>query len=315
MAALGAYDAQERVEAFDAMGVAVQLLFPNIGAANMRLDSDEARAVCSRYNDYAIDFTTKTGGRARAVCELNLHKRDWALRELERILKKGAKAVVLPSNEPPAGVSPSHEIWDPMWAMLQEANVPATLHLGGQGQLTNRKTPDMMLPNPAWGESSSLRVAPAMRVGGEEAISPYYMLVTHMAPELWIQTMVMGKVFERFPSLRFGIIELSAAWVGPMAERMDLWAEFMNKIGVKYKMKPSEYLRRNVRVTPFWHEDLPKMIERYGLEEMYVFSTDYPHLEGSKDPYGKFGKQLDRLKPGYDKAFFIDNPRWLLPDA
>jgi hypothetical protein len=52
-----------------------------------------------------------------------------------------------------------------------------------------------------------LRNKPAFRAGGEEAISPYYMLVTHMAPELFLQTIVMGKVFERFPRLRFGIIE------------------------------------------------------------------------------------------------------------
>jgi hypothetical protein len=53
---------------------------------------------------------------------------------------------------------------------------------------------------------------------------------------------------------------------------MDLWASFMNKVGVKYDMKPSEYVRRNVRVTPFWHEDLPLMINRYGWKEIYCFN-------------------------------------------
>ena len=47
-----------------------------------------------------------------------------------------------------------------------------------------------------------------------------------------------------------------------------------------------------MRVAPFFHENLPKMIERFGMEELYVFSTDYPHLEGSRDPIGKFNKWL-----------------------
>ena len=88
----------------------------------------------------------------------------------------------------------------------------------------------------------------------------------------------------------------------------------MNKVGVKYAMKPSEYVRRNVRVPPFWHEDLPLMIERYGLKEVYCFSTDYPHLEGSKDPFGKFGKHLEKLPDSYRRQFFIENNELLLPN-
>jgi len=122
-------------------------------------------------------------------------------------------------------------------------------------------------------------------------------------------------VFERFPRLRFGIIEASAEWVGAAAERMDTWTEFMAKVGVTYELKPSEFLKRNVRVTPFWHENLPRIIDRYGLEDVWVFSTDFPHLEGSRDPIGKFAKHLDKLPAGYDQRFFIDNNRLLFPDV
>jgi predicted TIM-barrel fold metal-dependent hydrolase len=297
------------------MGIHAQLLFPNLGTCEFRIDTDEGRRICQRYNDYAIDFTKRSGNRARAVCEINLHDAGWAIAELKRILRLGAKAVTLPCHVPPGGVSPAHEKWDPFWAQLEEANVPGLLHIGNQGLLHCKTPEDMMFPTPAWGEAQALRNNPLMRAGGEEAISPYFMLIVHMAPELWLQTMVMGKVFERFPRLRFGVVELAAEWVGPMAERMDLWANFMGKIGVKYDMKPSEYLRRNVRVTPLWHEDLPKMIERYGLKEVYVFSTDYPHLEGSRDPIGKFRKHMAKIgDPEYERQFFVENGEVLLPD-
>ena len=56
------------------------------------------------------------------------------------------------------------------------------------------------------------------------------------------------------------------------------------------------------------------MIERSGMEEAYIFSTDYPHLEGSRDPIGKFAKWLDKLPPDYAKKFFIDNAKLMFPD-
>ncbi|MGE0386534.1 MAG: amidohydrolase family protein [Gammaproteobacteria bacterium] len=317
MGALGGFDPLERRTALDAMGVRSQLVFGGVsGGWELRADSDAARLTCARFNDYALEFARRCDQRARVCCHINMSRVDWAIAELERVIKAGAKAITLPCNEPPASGSPSHEQWDPFWARIQEADVVATIHLGvSGGLLSNREREDMMLPNPLWGESASLRAKPAFRAGGEEAISPYFMLVAHMAPELYLQTLVMGKVFERFPRLRFGIIEFGASWLGPCVERMDLWSKFMNRIGTKYNLKPSEYVRRNVRVTPFWHEDLPLMVERYGLKEAYVFSTDYPHLEGSRDPIGKFRAQLAKMDPAYAQAFFLDNPRLLFPDA
>ena len=313
LGALGAYDPDERVEALDMVGIKAQLLFANNSLYDLRGTTAVARNASTRYNDFALDVTNRTGGRCRAVCHVNTSDVRFAIGETKRILAKGAKAVSLPCTQPPGGVSPAHEMWDPLWAMLAEADVPAIIHLGGQGLLENDTVDDTMFPHPAWRLSSTLVNKPAFRAGGEEAISPYYMLVVHMAPELYLQTMVMGKVFERHPKLRFGIVECGSTWVGPCVERMDLWCDFMAKVGVKYAMKPSEVVRRNVRVPPFFHEDLPRMVERYGLEEVYCFSSDYPHLEGSKDPFGKFEKHLAKLPASYHRQFFIDNNRLLLP--
>jgi|KBSSwiStaDraftv2_1062776.scaffolds.fasta_scaffold33241_4 predicted TIM-barrel fold metal-dependent hydrolase len=318
LSALGAVDPHERVEALDALGVQTQLVFPNTFGEELRIDAPWARESCSRFNDFTIDWSSATGWRARGLCQINMGDVDWACREVERVAKKGAKGLVLPCNRPPAGVSPSHEMWDPFWARVQEADLTATIHLGGQGLLSGRDG-DEMLPERGWGLSSVLKTGPGqrpdmpIRAGGEEAISPYFMLVAHMAPELFLQTMVMGGVFERFPRLRFGVIEFGAGWVGPAVERMDIWVDFQAKLGVKYDMRPSEYMERNVRVTPFWHEDLAKMVERYGMPQVYTYSTDYPHLEGSKDPIGKFRKWLDRMDPSYPEDFFVNNGQLLLP--
>ena len=318
--AMGALDAAERLEALDLMGLRSQLIYYNTGSGEVRIDSADAREACRRYNDYGLAWQRDTGGRARVAMQINMSDPEWAKQEAMRVIKAGAKVVSLPSAVPPGGVSPAHELWDPFWGLLEEANVVATLHLGSGGLLDNKSRDvltaegDYMFPDRAWAEAPSLRARPADRPGGEEAISPYFILVSHMSAELYLTTLIMGHVFDRFPRLRFGVIEMGAAWLGPLIERMDVWADFMAKVGRTYSLKPSEFVARNIRVTPFWNENLARMIERHGLEDAYIFSTDYPHLEGSRDPLGKFSKYLEHLPKEYAQKFFIDNAQLLFPD-
>ena len=313
ISAYGAVDAPGRVEAMDGMGLRAQLLFPNTALRELRLQNAAARAVCRRYNDYVIDWTNSTGDRARAVCQINMSEVAWALEELARVLKLGARGVLLSCAAAPGGVSPAHTCWDPFWRMLEEADVPAFLHIASGGVLSNTTVDDPMIPPREFADAEGLKAAFKDRSGAEEALGPFYFVISHMAPEVWLVSMVMGKVFERFPRLRFGVIEVGAGWVGPMCERMDLHSKLMAKVGITYAMPPSEFVRRNVRVTPFWHEDVNTMVERYGLKEVYVFSTDYPHVEGSRDPIGRFRKTINRLGPDYEQAFFCDNGALLFP--
>src|ERR1700728_4733984 len=122
ISALGAVSPDERVEALDAMGMRCQLVFNNTFGKEMRLDTDEARAAARRYNDYALDWTRRTGGRARASCVMEMGQVEWAVEEAKRLAKAGATLVTLPSATPPAGVSPAHSMWDPFWAVLEEAD-------------------------------------------------------------------------------------------------------------------------------------------------------------------------------------------------
>jgi predicted TIM-barrel fold metal-dependent hydrolase len=312
LSAHGAVDAADRIEAMDGMGLRAQLLFPNTALRELRLENAAARAVCRRYNDYVIDWTHKTGDRARAVCQINMSDIAWANEELERVIGLGARGVLLSCAAAPAGVSPANSAWDRFWAMLEEADVPAFLHIASGGVLTSDDD-DPIIPPRAFADAEGLKAAFKDRSGAEEALGPFYFVISHIAPEVWLVSMVMGKVFERFPRLRFGVIEVGASWVGPMCERMDLHAKLMAKVGIQYAMKPSEFVRRNVRVTPFWHEDVNMMVERHGLREVYCFSTDYPHVEGSRDPIARFRKTIDRLGDNFERAFFCENGAWLFP--
>jgi predicted TIM-barrel fold metal-dependent hydrolase len=316
MAALGATDVPGRIEALDMMGTKAQLAFSNTFGAEVRVDSDAARAANRLVNDYYLDWCKQTHGRVWPSLQVNMTRPDWAIAELERVLKiGGAGGITVSCARPPGGTAPSHSQWDPFWARLEEAKVPGLLHLGGGGLISGRD-PDPMFPERAWGDAETLKVQPAERGGGEEAISPYFLLVAHMPAELYIQTMIMGRVFERFPNLRFGIFEFGTTWIGPCVQRMDSWADFQVRVvGRKFEKKPSETFRHNVRVGPFFHEPLSEMIDQYGMKEIYCYNTDYPHLEGSKDPIRKFRQRIATQPESYGRDFFIENSKWIMPYA
>jgi len=153
----------------------------------------------------------------------------------------------------------------------------------------------------------------------ESAGGPYMAAGIHVAEENFITVMVLGGVLERHPTLRVGAIELFAHWIGPLAERLDFFCDkgrHMDWLGAKnLSLKPSEYLNRQVRVTPAVYEPVEKYVERYPyLEDVYCYSTDYPHPEGNKWSMKRF---YDRLAPHVSdrflEKFFVTNGQLLVP--
>src|SRR5207245_1694495 len=133
VSALGASEAGSRVRALDKMHIHRQLLFPNTTLRELRIHTGAAQDACRRYNDYVIDWTRQADDRARAVCQINMTDRDWALTELRRVIDCGARGVLLPCAEPPAGTSPASPVWDDFWRALEEADTPALIHIGAGG--------------------------------------------------------------------------------------------------------------------------------------------------------------------------------------
>ena len=78
-------------------------------------------------------------------------------------------------------------------------------------------------------------------------------------------------------------------------------------------LQPSEYIRRQVRFTPFPGEDVASLVADTG-PELYLFSSDYPHPEDTRDPIGRFERSFDER--GIDEAarqrFYEGNYRQLV---
>jgi predicted TIM-barrel fold metal-dependent hydrolase len=119
----------------------------------------------------------------------------------------------------------------------------------------------------------------------------------------------MDGVFDRHPALRFGAIELGASWLPSLMRFLDSgWAAFRKGEERLQKLSgpPSEILRRQLRVTPYPHEDTGWIIRNSG-EEMCLFSSDYPHVEGGRNPLKRFNESLEGCSETAKRRFYRDN--------
>ncbi len=66
-------------------------------------------------------------------------------------------------------------------------------------------------------------------------------------------------------------------------------------------------MRRNIRVTPLpVPHELPNVTLEW-LPEVPIFSSDYPHFEGSGDPAGHYEKELASVSDEARSAFMGAN--------
>ena len=68
----------------------------------------------------------------------------------------------------------------------------------------------------------------------------------------------------------------------------------------------SEYARRQLWFTPFPTEPVGWMIEQAG-DDMFLFSSDYPHPEGGRDPLKRFEASMAGCSEAVEHRFYAGN--------
>jgi len=302
--ALGAMDASERSRALDLLGFTTQLVFStfSLGLFAFADDLDVVYGGTSAHNRMMAGFCADDP-RLVGVGFLPLHDPDRSRAALDEALELGCGALWV-AHAPSAGRSPAHVENDPIWAAVQEAGVPIVMHIGG-GRNTISK---------AWHRNG--RPRPVDLHGGGENLRGKDLPSVHHAAETFLTAMVLDGVFERFPDLRCGVIEMGASWAPSLMRRLDYAAKSFRRteemLG-ELSLAPSDYIRRQVRFTPFPGEDVAELVA-ISAPELYLFSSDYPHPEGTRDPIGRFERSFD--DHGTDETvrqrFYEDNFRTLL---
>lgn len=308
--ALGADDPADRLLALDRLGVRRQLLLPPVAWPTLDDDRPEAAESRWRYNSHVAAWA---GGSDRLVPVAMLAMRDpvEAVTDAERIAELGFRAVEVPFAAPPGGLSPGDSAWDPLWACLAGAGIAAVLHLGGAGVGAAVPPPRSFL-DPGWRQAQRLDPGPYPQslatVRANAMGIPVSLATLHLPAETFCSSLILAGGLDRHPDLRVVVLEMGAQWVSSWVERLDAIADSYPTFGLPpLASRPSEAIRRQLRVTPFERNDVATWVERDGLAEVYAFASDYPHAEGGRDPAATFGRNLARLGPGAIERFFVAN--------
>ncbi len=306
--AIGAFKKADRSIALDLMGVKTQLVFPT--STNVWLetlehgdDLDLLYETASATNRSQIEFCNHDE-RLLPVGYVPLADLDRASEAAKEALNIGIKALLIPWACP-RNHATSHVKLDAVWSQAVDATVPVLLHVG----LADRVLPDAH-------KNNGLPAVPDFHGGEENFRSISYMAIPH-GPMQALAMLILDGVLDRFENLKIGVIELGASWVPGFMRQLDSALEAFARHETRLqqlKLKPSEYVRRQVRVTPYPTEPTGWIIEQ-SAPEICMFSSDYPHLEGGRNPYGRFTRSTTQLDDQTLDRFFRTNFENLLGPA
>ncbi len=271
------WDDDRRQRDLEADGIVGEVVFPNtvppffpsfvLFARPPKPDEYEHRLAGIRaHNRWMADWCSRFPERRAGIGQVFLNDVDEAIKDVRWIKANGLRGGILLSAVPPDVdyVKPLYDpIYDPLWAVCEELEVPVNSH-GGTG-------------SPDYGRYSTSALLFISEVG-------FY------SQRPFVQLLLSG-VFERFPRLKFVMTELGTAWIPPMLEQFDRFLAQIRDTGRIGELRfapehtlplsATEYFQRNCWVgASMPGADDAAVREVVGADRM-MWGSDYPHNEGT----------------------------------
>jgi predicted TIM-barrel fold metal-dependent hydrolase len=262
----GCADPNPRMKDLELDGIAGEVIYPTLGARLYGvIGGDLLSACCRAGNDWLIErfYSDELKNVFKPVAQLNVDEVDDAVAELERCAKQGLSGAMIPTY-PGEGREYFKDSYNRLWATAQEMNIPLSFHISsarsGPGQLT-------------------------VFAGDWEKPDAAAFMTTE---DYWVRrsvaNLIFSGVFERFPNLKFVIVEHELSWAFYFLDKMDnIYREYSQTAPHRFKSGklPSDFFRTNIYIT--FQEDLrgvKGLPERIGTDTL-MFGSDYPHAEST----------------------------------
>ena len=258
----GGYIPEEHVKDMDIDGVDVSIVYPTIAIALYSVvpDSELLTSTFRTYNDWVGEFCSAIPKRIKGIAMLNVDDVREGVKELERCAKLGFVGAMI-SVYPPEELRYDRPEYEPLWAAAQDLRMPLSLHVG-----TNRPGPGNQLAD----------------IDTETAT--FLSNVDHWV-RMSLGYMIFSGVFERYPKLQVGSVEMELSWVPHFLDRIDFnytqrEQEFKRGYRFKEGVLPSDFFHSNVFVG-FQEDALGiKMRDMIGVDNLQ-WGADYPHPEST----------------------------------
>ena len=256
----GGYIPEEHAKDMDIDGIDVGILYPTNGLLLFSMpDGNLLTAIFNAYNDWIADFCKAVPKRLKGIGVLNVDDVQQSIDELQRCHKMGLVGAMI-SVYPPEDRPYSSPEYEPLWAAAQDLGMPLSLHIG-----TNR-------------------ISPGQPFADIEAVNPVNFTNVDHWVRMSLSHMIFSGVFERYPKLKVGSIELELSWVPHFLDRLDYNYTQRPPTGDWYTFKedilPSEFFHQNVFLS--FQEDGLGIRDRdiIGVDQI-AWGSDYPHPEST----------------------------------
>ena len=290
-------DPDARLALMDRQGMDGCILLPTLGVGMEQALAHDLPALTAAFRAFnrwlADDWGFAYAERIFAAPYITLADPAGAARELEWALERDARFVVMVGGPVTTALglrSPADPMFDPFWRLANDAGITVCYH-GGETAYT-RYLGD-------WGENDFTEAFRASSFQGLSSFDPTQdTIASHLARGL----------FHRFPNLRVASIEVGSAWVFHLFAKL---AKTYGQVPHLFPEDPRETFRRHVWVSPFYEDDLARLLELIGADHI-VMGSDYPHVEGLAEP-ASYLKDLQNFDYTMDQcqAVMRDNGRFL----
>ena len=261
-----------RVKVLDKQNLETVFMLPTFACGveeALKHDIDATMASVHAFNlwldeDWGFD---RPDHRIIAAPIISLADPDKAVEEVEFVLARGAKMVLVRPAPVPGVVKPrslGDPLHDPVWARLAEAGVPVGFHLSDSGYLAIAAL---------WGGKGTFE-----GFGKKDPLDQ--ILLDDRAIHDSMASMIVHQVFTRHPKLKVASIENGSYFVYRLIKRLKKAA---NTAPYHFKEDPVEQLRNNVWIAPYYEDDVKLLAETIGVDKI-LFGSDWPHGEGLADP-------------------------------
>ena len=301
--AMGAFDPVERSRVLDLLGVDGQLVFATFATARFTgKDEDRLYAGSSAQNKAMANFCAQDK-RLLPVAFVPLVDPSRAIGLAVEAIEAGCAAVMVPSTS--AGTrAPTHPDLHGFWDVLSEARRAV--------RVACRR----------WWETPRSRLSQQRHAG-------------YRPPGRWRERPIEGlprdpplagnvprstdlrRPLRPLPESPRRVYRAGAGWVVSWMRHLDYGIRAFRRTEEplrRLELTPSDYVRRHLKFTPFPGEPVDWMMEQAGAE-LFMFSTDFPHPEGGKDPLAKFDQSLAGSSAADRAKFYYDNMHELLYGA
>ena len=246
-----------RISDMDREGRDVDFIFPSTWAATLTAVEDQtlAQGLYRAYHRYMADYSHKYPDRIKSSIQVNAHDVEWAVSEVQAMAnEKWASAVWV---HLPAGTPVDHPKLEPLWAAMNEADLPLIHHSFFM------EPPYFPGYRDIWGNAVVARTA--AHPWGAERLCAY---------------LIVSGLFDRYPNFRAATCEVGHGWLPNWLLRLDFHLQYVNGVTPNLKYTPMEYAQMGKFRCAAEAYEGPEMtkacVEILGTNTL-MHQSDYPH--------------------------------------